>query len=137
LQRAGRVHSDPRSRSVTLSASHPTAPTEPVKPAKPYPEFPLSAHAVGQWARKIKGKLYYFGAWDNPDAALKKYLEQKRLGHGLPTVPPGPTVGLPARNQTGDLRSWPGHGRETVPQLAWDNPDAALKKYFEQKDAAR
>jgi integrase len=45
-------------------------------PAKPYPEFPLFAHAVGQWAKKIKGKLWYFGVWANPDDALRKYLDE-------------------------------------------------------------
>jgi integrase len=43
------------------------------KPAKPYPEFPLFAHQSGQWCRKIRGKLYYFGKWDNPTAALEKH----------------------------------------------------------------
>jgi integrase len=47
------------------------------KPAKPYPEFPLTAHPAGQWCKKIRGKLHYFGPWADPDAALTKYLEQK------------------------------------------------------------
>src|SRR5262245_39794154 len=45
------------------------------KTAKPYPEFPLFHHATGQWAKKIKGRLFYFGV--DPDSALKQYLDQK------------------------------------------------------------
>lgn len=45
--------------------------------AKPYPEFPLTPHPAGQWCKKIKGKVWYFGSiaggWE---AALAKYKEQ-------------------------------------------------------------
>jgi integrase len=33
------------------------------RPGKPYPEFPMVAHPSGHWAKKIKGRLYYFGPW--------------------------------------------------------------------------
>jgi integrase len=63
-----------------MSEHHPTAPPvggKPAKPSKPYPEFPLTAHPAGVWCKKIRGKLHYFGPWDDPDGALKKYLAEK------------------------------------------------------------
>ena len=44
------------------------------KPSKPYPSFPLTAHRNGQWCKKICGKVRFFGTWEDPKAALKKYL---------------------------------------------------------------
>jgi integrase len=51
------------------------------KPAKPYPEFPLTAHPAGYWCKKIRGKVHYFGPWNDPEGALKKYDEQKEALH--------------------------------------------------------
>jgi integrase len=64
-----------------MSESHSTAEPTRSKPAKPYPEFPLTAHPAGQWCKKIRGQLHYFGPWDDPDGALTKYLEQKDALH--------------------------------------------------------
>ena len=51
--------------------------TSSTKPAKPYADFPLTANGNGQWSKKIRGTVYYFGKWDNPDAALAKYNEER------------------------------------------------------------
>jgi hypothetical protein len=67
-----------------MSERHSTTPAQlakPPKPGEPNPEFPLYAHAAGVWAKRFRGKLYYFGPWNDPDGALKKYLEQKCALH--------------------------------------------------------
>ncbi|WP_428304968.1 hypothetical protein [Lacipirellula sp.] len=43
------------------------------KPAKPSATFPLYAHAGGSWAKKIRGKVKYFGPWGDPGGALRRY----------------------------------------------------------------
>lgn len=54
--------------------------SKPSKFAKPRPDFPLFPHATGRWAKKVRGKLHYFGkcADDRKGrAALNLWLDQR------------------------------------------------------------
>src|SRR5262245_12571941 len=76
-----------------MSEVHSTTPTpgdKATKPSKPYPEFPLTAHPAGYWCKKIRGRIHYFGPWDDPDAALAKYREQRDDLHAGKTPRPDP-----------------------------------------------
>lgn len=47
------------------------------KPQKPRDDFPLYAHATKRWAKKVRGKVYYFGPWSDPQGALDEWLRQR------------------------------------------------------------
>jgi integrase len=66
----------------TPPASNPV-PAKPPRPEKPSPDFPLYAHGSGYWAKRIHGRMCYFGKWSKVSAedALKKYLEQREDLH--------------------------------------------------------
>jgi integrase len=72
------------------------------KPKKPHPDFPLTPHPNGQWVKKVRGDLYYFGRWKEDvegKAALAGWMSRKdAILAGLdrlrvPTVDGGITVG--------------------------------------------
>ena len=48
--------------------------------------FPLTLHKTGQFCKKIRGKLYYFGT--NKQKALERYLEQASFLHSGKRPPP-------------------------------------------------
>jgi len=66
----------PRGRPGTAAKSAENKPA-----GKPYKSFPLTPHRSGQFCKKIRGKIFYFGKVDDPDAALKRYHEHCRDLH--------------------------------------------------------
>ena len=68
------------------------------KPEKPYKGFPMFAHPSGQWAKKINKKLFYFGVWADPDAALVL------LNHEYPHLKAGRTPPAVDASDGCDLR---------------------------------
>lgn len=62
----------------------------PENPSKKRPaRFPLWLHSTGQWAKKFRGRYYYFGT--DKDAALKRYAaEWDGIKNGLPRSRPEP-----------------------------------------------
>ena len=80
-----------------MSDHHSTAPDAAGKPAKPSPDFPLFPHATRRWAKKVKGRMHYFGRWEDPEGALREY-EAFLAGGERPHRQADPA--LPARPST-------------------------------------
>lgn len=64
---------------------------KPSKPDKPYEGFELFPHASGQWAKTILGKQYYFGKWDDWQAALAEYKRKREYLYAGKAPPPDPS----------------------------------------------
>ena len=47
------------------------------KPNRPRADFPLLPHATGRWVKNVKGKLHYFGHYEDPDGALRIWPNDK------------------------------------------------------------
>jgi hypothetical protein len=131
-------HSDSRLGDVTLSKTHSTGspnPAKPKKPDKPYPEFPLTAHAAGYSCHKICGKIHYFGPYEDPEAALKKYEDQKDALHsGKTSRPDGDYLTVKDR--------WPGHSsaarlRTQTPLSPCDSSDRRVPEKDREQSGTR
>jgi integrase len=113
------------------------------KPAKPFADFPLFAHDNGQWAKKHKGKLHYFGRWDDAEGSLARYkafiAEQATANSTAEPKAEKPRIEKPNPNYP----LTPHHGakqwcKKINGKIHYFGPladaDAALDKYLREKD---
>lgn len=71
-----------------VTPKKPRTPKKRRKPKPPYKGFPLFAHSNGQWAKTIDYKTRYFGAWDDPEGAVRRWQAEKaNLLEGRRSVP--------------------------------------------------
>lgn len=127
-----------------MSENNSTMPAPSGKPAKPHTDFPLTAHPTRRWCKKIKGKIHYFGRWDDPKGALQEYeafiagkVVDRTTNHynrsGDPNKPNKPYPNYPLTPHPSG--QWCKRIRVKIHYFRpWDNPDAVLEKYLAQKD---
>ena len=86
---------------MAAKSTHRLPGVKPAKPKKPRADFPLTPHNDGKWCKKIKGKIYKFGQWDDPYGALRQYVAELpsielgcREPHDSDGKPLNPATGL-------------------------------------------